>query len=138
MDVATVPKVDIGSDHQFVRAKIRIDKKLERLKMLKRPRKRRIDLMKLSKHQKEFSVELNNTFSALMDLVEDQAVSDTYNQIVQAILDTAAKLGKSKPSQTRASNTGIEEIQQMNKRRKALKPHRQDSAFDQCIMPVLS
>ena len=29
MAVATVPKVDIGSDHQLVRAKIRIGKKLE-------------------------------------------------------------------------------------------------------------
>ena len=57
--------------------------------MLKRPRKRRTDLKKLSKHQKEFSIELKNKFSPLMDLVEDQVVSDTCNQVVQAILDTA-------------------------------------------------
>ena len=29
------------------------------------------------------------------------------NQVVQAILDTAEKLGKGEPAQTRASNTGM-------------------------------
>ena len=51
MNVATVLKVDIGSDHCLVRAKIWVDKKFERLKMLKRPNKRRIDVKKLSEQQ---------------------------------------------------------------------------------------
>ena len=51
MNVATVLKVDIGSDHRLVRAKIRVDKKFERLKVLKRPKKRRIDVKKPSEHQ---------------------------------------------------------------------------------------
>ena len=50
MNVATVLKVDIGSDHRLVRAKIWVDKKFERLKMFKRPNKR-IDVKKLSEHQ---------------------------------------------------------------------------------------
>lgn len=133
IDVATVPKVDMGSDHRVVRAKVRINKKMERLRMLKRPRKRRIDLNKLATQQREFNLELKNKFAPLWDLVEDQPVSDTYNQFVQVTLETAEKLAKSEPSQTKANNTCAEmnEIRKMNKRRKALKPHRQDSASHQ-------
>ena len=86
----------------------------------------------MSKHQTEYSIELTNRFSPLIDQVNDQAVSDTYNQVDQAILDTAEKLGKCDSAQTKTNkDTGMDGIQQMNKRRKAPKAHRQDSALHQ-------
>ena len=64
--------------------------------------------------------------------MNDQTVSDTYNQEVHAILDTVEKLGKCYSAHTKTSkDTGMDEIQQMNIRRMAPKPHRQDSALHQ-------
>ncbi|XP_071963941.1 craniofacial development protein 2-like [Antedon mediterranea] len=79
MDVTTVPKVDIGSDHRLVRSKVRMDTRLERLRILKRPKKIRIKINKLSDQSIEFRLEMKNRFASLHDQMNYQTVTESYD-----------------------------------------------------------
>ena len=72
MDVGTVPKVDTGSDHRLVRAKVRINKKMERVRRVRKPRRRHINLELLSSKQEQFQLELHNRFEVLADSMKNQ------------------------------------------------------------------
>ena len=53
-----ITKVDIGSDHRMVRAKVEIDKKLMRLKTTQKQKPHRLDLRVLEKLASPFKIEL--------------------------------------------------------------------------------
>lgn len=72
MDVGIVPKVDTGSNHIFVRAKLRIDNKMERLRKVQKPKKKHNNLDVLSVKKQQFQLELQNRFALLEDLDEDK------------------------------------------------------------------
>ena len=55
MDVGVITKVDVGSDHRFVRAKVRINKKKERFQRMTKSKKKHIDLTELSNKKKSNS-----------------------------------------------------------------------------------
>ena len=60
-----IAKVDIGSDHCMVRARVEIDKKLMRLKRIQKPY--RLDLRVLEKLVTPFRIEPKNRFDTLED-----------------------------------------------------------------------
>ena len=73
MDVETVLEVDFGSGHRLVRAKIRLEMKLERRRMVKNGKEKiHTDIDLLTKKQEHFQLELHSRFTALVDLVEEQ------------------------------------------------------------------
>ena len=53
-----ITKVDIGSDHRMVRARVEIDKKLMRLKTIQKPKPHRLDLRVLQELATPFITEL--------------------------------------------------------------------------------
>ena len=53
-----ITKVDIGSDHQVVRARVEMDKKLMRLKKIQKQKPHRLDLRVLEKLVTPFRIEL--------------------------------------------------------------------------------
>ena len=131
MDVEVIPKVDAGSDHRFVRAKVRINKKMDRIRRMKISRKRHIDLGKLSEKQHQFQLELENRFSLLEDFVGDEPLDDAFEQVTSTIMEEAEKLAKGKKEIVNTNNSSAEDIRKMNEKRKALKPFRQTSAQNQ-------
>ena len=131
MDVEVVPKVDTGSDHRFVRAKVRINKKWERMRRLKRTKKRHIDPGKLCDKQEQYQLNLQNRFALLEDLVDQEPLDVAYEQITSSIMEEAEKLAKSSREVVNIRDQGTEEIQKLNEKRKALKPFRQASAKNQ-------
>ncbi|PIK42832.1 hypothetical protein BSL78_20302 [Apostichopus japonicus] len=122
MDVGTIPKVDTGSDHRFVRAKVRINKKFERMRMIKKGKSRSIDIELLSNKQEQFQLELNNKFSPLKDLVEDQPLNQIYEQVSTIILEEAEKLAKRPKTAITTTDKQEEEIWKLNEKRKELRP----------------
>ena len=62
-----ITKVDIGSDHRIVRARVEIDKKLMRLKRIQKQKPYRLDLRVLEKLVTPFRIELKNRFDTLKD-----------------------------------------------------------------------
>ena len=123
--------MDIGSDHRLVRAKVRINKKLERQRMIKRGKTRHIDIELLSSKQDQFQIELHNRFASLKDLIEDQPLNQTYEKITNAVLEEAEKLAKRPKTSTPTADKDKEEIQKLNEKRKELKPFRQKTVQNQ-------
>ena len=60
-----ITKVDIGSDHRMVRAKV--EKKLMGLKQIQKQNPLKLDLRVLEILSTPFRIELNNNFDALKD-----------------------------------------------------------------------
>ena len=83
-------KVDTGSDHRFVRAKVQINKKMERIRRMKR----HTDLGKLSDKQYQFQLELKNRFSLLEDMIENEPVDVMCEQVTSIIIEEVEKLAK--------------------------------------------
>ena len=62
-----ITKVDIGSDHRMVRARVEIDKKLMRRKRIQKQKPYRLDLRVLEKLVTPFRIEVKNRFDTLKD-----------------------------------------------------------------------
>ena len=60
-----VTKVDIGSDHQMVRARVEIDKELLRLKTIQKQKPHRLHRRVLEELATPFRTELKNRFDTL-------------------------------------------------------------------------
>ena len=78
-------KVDIGSDHQMVRARVEIDKKLMRLKTIQKQKPYRLDLRVLEKLATPFRIELKNRFDTLKD--EEPSI-EKMNTVLREVIDT--------------------------------------------------
>ena len=60
-----ITSVDIASDHRMVRATLKINKRLARLKFIHNKRKRRINILKLKEKREEFQLKIKNRFAGL-------------------------------------------------------------------------
>ena len=80
-----ITKVDIGSDHRMVRARVEIDKKLMRLKRIQRQKPCRLDLRVLEKSVTPFRIELKNRFDTLKD--EEPSI-EKMNTVLRETMDT--------------------------------------------------
>ena len=82
-----ITKVDIGSDHRMVRARVEIDKKkkLMRLKRIQKQKPYRLNLRVLEKLVTPFRIELKNRFDTLKD--EEPSI-EKMNIVLREAMDT--------------------------------------------------
>ncbi len=117
-DCGVITKVDIGSDHRMVRAKVHLNKKLARLKFIKKGHKRKINILKLKEKRQEFQLELRNRFECLD--IEDAGVDDRYQLICDTVLEVAAETAP--PDKQKKQRTEEDEaIETLDRKRKELK-----------------
>lgn len=121
----------MGSDHRFVRAKVRINKRLERMRMIRKHKTRAIDIEMLSSKQEQFQLEVHNRFTPLKDLVEEQPMDQLYDQVTSAFMEETQKLAKRQKKVITTIDKEKEEILKLNEKRKELKPFRQMTVSNQ-------
>ena len=112
-DCEVIPKVDIGSDHRMVRAKLRIDKRLIRLKHIRQQRPRKMNAEVLEANKTKFVINLKNRFTAL----ESKLTLEAFNTILEEESNKIQE-GKTKAQETTTSEE--KKIQELDKKRKEL------------------
>ena len=84
-DVSVLNKFRTGSDHRLVRAKIQLNVKLERRKLLRNPISRLLDINKLAEKQEEFQAVLKDRISGMQE--------DPKHHLMEIISNTAKEVG---------------------------------------------
>ena len=110
-----ITKVDIGSDHHMVRAKVEIDKKLMRLKRIQKQKPYRLDLRVLEKLATPFRIELKNRFDTLKD--EEPSI-EKMNTVLREAMDTIQNQTQKSTTEKSIEDT---EIENLDKKRKELR-----------------
>ncbi len=97
-DVTVINKVNTGSDHRMIMCKVKIDTRLERIKLMT-AKHQKTDLDNLTARKQEFQLELQNRFQALE--IEDTTDLDLWNdKVVDIIHESSLKTaGKEKKTQ---------------------------------------
>ena len=90
-NVNVIKRVNIGSDHRMVRSKIKMNTRLERMKMM-RPKGVKVNINALKQRENELQLKLQNRFEALQeeDSVEEMALNIT-KTIKECAMETAGK-----------------------------------------------
>ena len=111
-DCELITKVDVGSDHRMVRAKLKINKKLIRLQHIKqqKPMELRIDVLEAKRD--EFEINLRNRFTAL----EGKLTLDAFNTIIEEESSTIQKEETPVRKKTTPEDKRIEEIDKKRKK----------------------
>ena len=110
-----ITKVDIGSDHRMVRARVEIDKKLMRLKRIQKQKPCRLDLRVLEKLVTPFRIELKNRFDTLKD--EEPSI-EKMNTVLREAMDTIQNQTQKSTTEKSIEDT---EIENLDKKRKELR-----------------
>ena len=110
-----ITKVDIGSDHRMVRARVETDKKLMRLKRIQRQKPCRLDLRVLEKLVTPFRIELKNRFDTLKD--EEPSI-EKMNTVLRETMDTIQNQTQKSTNKKSIEDT---EIENLDKKRKELR-----------------
>ena len=110
-----ITKVDIGSDHRMVRARVEIDKKLMRLKAIQKRKPHRLDLSVLEELATPFRIELKNRFDTLKD--EEPSI-EKMNTILRESMDTIQNTTQKSTIKKSIEDT---EIENLDKKRKQLR-----------------
>ena len=121
-----ITKVDIGSDHRMVRARVEIDKKLMRLKRIQKQKPYRLDLRVLEKLATPFRIELKNRFDTLKD---EESSIEKMNTVLREAMDTIQNQTQKSTTEKSIEDTEIENLdkkrkelrQKTNKKRKELR-----------------
>ena len=108
-----ITKADKGSDHRLLRTRIKINKKLARLKSIKKQRPFRVDIQKLKVLSDTFQLNLKNRFEPLAELD-----ANTFNDI---IIKEASELASSKKNKDETPTKEDQDIREMDDRRKSLR-----------------
>ena len=111
-DCEVITKVDVGSDHRMIRAKLKINKKLIRLRHIKqqKPIKLRIDVLEAKRD--EFEINLRNRFTAL----EGKLTLHAFNTIIEEESSAIQK----EDTPVRKKNPEDKRIEEIDKKRKEL------------------
>eukprot|EP00795_Rhopilema_esculentum_P008762 gene8762-biopygen9749 len=90
-NVNVIKRVNIVSDHRMVRSKIKMNTRLERMKMM-RPKGVKVNINALKQRENEFQLKLQNRFEALQeeDSAEEMALNIT-KTIKECAMETAGK-----------------------------------------------
>ena len=108
-----ITMADKGSDHRMIRIKIKINKKLARVKSMKRPKPINIDAHKLLASSKTFQINLKNRFEALKEI--------DAGTFCDVMTEEANKLTGGKETQTKIETIEDIEIRELDERRKKLR-----------------
>ncbi|XP_072051799.1 uncharacterized protein [Amphiura filiformis] len=115
-DCGFITKVDIGSDHRMVRAKLHISKRLARLKFIRNEKKGKITILRLREKRSEFQLELKNRFEGLD--IEELDLDQKYQTISSTVMEVAAQEKWRK--QTTEEDKEIEALDRRRKLRKEI------------------
>ena len=110
-----ITKVDIGSDHRMLRGTIKINRKLERLKRIKRLRPFKVNIKWLEQQKDVFQLSLSNRFKALQD---EPASIETLHTTVQK---EVTKIKGNRDTRELIKTPKDLEIEALDIKRKALK-----------------
>ncbi|GFS13125.1 hypothetical protein ElyMa_004876100 [Elysia marginata] len=111
-----ITHIDIESDHCIVRARIETNKRLMRLKRMKRKKAIKIDVKQLKGADIEFKLSLQNRFEKL----EDKA--PTIENLNMVITESANEVNKKKTTGTEENKSEEDkEIDQLERKRKKLR-----------------
>ena len=106
-------KIDVGSDHRFLRARIELDTKLERKKMIRSVSKS-IDCSNLKQNRENFQLQLKNRFSVL----EFHNLKEYNENLTEIIAQEAENVGGRQGGQPR--NVISDKTKELIKRRKEM------------------
>ena len=90
LNTEVIQKITIGSDHRMVRTTVRLNVKLERSRMVKKPVPK-VNIDNLLQRKEEFQLELRNRFEILSDTEDD--IGKMSHQLNSTIQDCAEKVG---------------------------------------------
>ena len=110
-----ITHVDIGSDHRMVRGKVKINKRLLRLKRIKRKHVFKIDIKGLEKATTMFQLSLHNRFDALK---EEPSSIETLNKTIR---ETAKEVCEERQRERKEQNAQNKEFEELETRRKMLR-----------------
>ena len=123
-DVTIMNKVNIGSDHRFVRSKVMFNTKIERLKLTSKV-KPAVNIRELHTQKGEFQLQLSNKFKLLEDEnVHEYAINDVTsynNKLTEIILDTAYSIAGFRQKRKQASKIS-NNTKELLKKRREMKP----------------
>ena len=109
-----ITKVDIGSDHRMVRARVEIDqKKTNETKKNSKKKPYRLDLRVLEKLVTPFRIELKNRFDTLKD--EEPSI-EKMNTVLREAMDTIQNQTQKSTTEKSIEDTEIEKLRQEKKR----------------------
>ena len=112
-DCGVITKADKGSDHRMIRIKIKINKKLARVKSMKRPKPIYIDNQKLLASKMKFQINLKNRFEALKEI--------DAGTFCEVMIKEANKLAGEKDTPTKIETEEDIEIRELDDCRKKLR-----------------
>ncbi|KAK3790884.1 hypothetical protein RRG08_011097 [Elysia crispata] len=107
-----ITKVDIGSDHRMVRSRMTINKKLTRLKRIKKKKPLKINTRQLEKVAPSFQIKLKNKFDILRN--EKPSIEVMNETIRKCAAEVVEKPNETKKEQN-AEDKLIEELEQRRK-----------------------
>ena len=114
-DCGVITKVDIGSDHRMVRAKIVINTRLERIRWSRRKRPIKTNMEVLERNKEQFQLEISNRFKALEG---NNPTIETLNKIVE---EEAEKCGRNETNNSKEKTEEDIEIEKLDEKRKHLR-----------------
>ena len=113
-----ITSVDIASDHRMVRATLKINKRLARLKFIHSKRKRRINILKLKEKREEFQLKIKNRFAGLE--LEEFDIDEQCNMVTTIMLEEARAVAPAEKIKVQRSEED-KEIEELDQRRKELR-----------------
>ena len=111
-DVLLLSRFNTGSDHRLVRAKIKINMRTERARLL-RKKTLQVNLQNLQQKADDYQIELQNKFDALHDKVD---IDLWCEKITDTIAQSAMKVA-GKETLTKAETLSEETLKLLKKRR---------------------
>ena len=110
-DVFTSTRLNMGSDHRPVLAKLKMNLRVERRRRINRQPK--FDRNQIVQCAEEFQIELQNRFQSL-DITED--TDEIYKHLVDGLMDASEKVSKPK-KKNRENKLSSDTLELMKKRR---------------------
>ena len=121
-DCGVITKADKGSDHRMIRIKIKMNKKLERTKSMKRPKPINIDAQKLLASTMTFQINLKNRFEALKEI--------DAGTFCEVMTKEANELAGGKETPTKIETEEDMEIRELDDSRKKLRNKEHKSTIE--------
>ncbi|GFO19573.1 endonuclease-reverse transcriptase [Plakobranchus ocellatus] len=106
-DCGVITKIDVGSDHKMMRARIVVNSRLERLRRMKRKRPRKINSEMLEMHEEQFQLEIANSFSILED---NKPAIETFHKVMEEEAERFGKNREDKPNEQLEQDMVIERL----------------------------
>nr|XP_054765176.1 uncharacterized protein LOC129271950 [Lytechinus pictus] len=123
-DVSVLNRFNTG-DHRLVRAKMHVNFKLERCKLI-RKKNASLNVDKLKQCKDEFQLQLRNRFQVLQDEVNQEDVNDIYDKFSHTVQNCALEMAGKREYQTNDKITK-ETLDLMRKRRQMKVSTQKDS-----------